>query len=696
MAEITDITVYVKGPQGVKGDTGDDAYQNWLSLGNVGTMQDFMDYLKASSTPLSSTPPVNLNTVPSAGVSTSASRSDHSHRMPTYSEVGADPAGRATSAIAAHVAAPDPHPQYTTNEELNSRVSADDLSDNLDTTKGASLVGFKRAPLSKEIETVSLALSGLVVNIWEYASLATGYDPTGVVPPSQWDWTAATAQAISDVKSFGGGTVRFPAGSYPHTRIIRRHSVSLLGDGSSSTYFTALSFNPGGTYGYLEIEDGAVSASHMTGIHVMGSAVQGFAQPNVNPTQWGMYIKAKWDAGHIHGGLWYSNHTDIRFSNFNFGVWTRGGYTNANYQRPIQFLKFYQVFIQVPTDGEALRMTGQHGQIEFIGGAAEGRDGVVALRCVSLDWDPDPSTMADDGWFGENINDLPGQGNAVQAPINVTFGAEFSMQKSQEGAFARNCRAVFFDECWFERIGKLFTLAANAKVYASKNHLANAADGGTFGAAGSGYLYSLSGNAYLSFEHNNEPYGIVDNYINPSVDFNNILGLNVKGMPSGDATGKYKPASFKTLTITGSTLDLQAHKFVVVNPAADATIKLTSLKGTAAPGEVVVIRPLNGTITLTNAGNISLNGLGSITVPQFGILTLLRIWQVGASAVEWVLVSCTEHFSTVQPVNGFYYTAGTKIWQTGPTPNNPMGWMCTSSGLAGTTASFRAMPNLAT
>jgi hypothetical protein len=102
MAEITDITVYVKGPQGVKGDTGDDAYQNWLSLGNVGTMQDFMDYLKASATPLSSTAPVNLNTVPSAGVSTSASRSDHSHRMPTYSEVGAEPAGRVTSGVLAH------------------------------------------------------------------------------------------------------------------------------------------------------------------------------------------------------------------------------------------------------------------------------------------------------------------------------------------------------------------------------------------------------------------------------------------------------------------------------------------------------------------------------------------------------------------------------------------------------------------
>lgn len=52
-----------------------------------------------------------------AGIGTKASRDDHVHAMPTATDVGADVAGAATSAIAAHVGAADPHPQYTTPSE---------------------------------------------------------------------------------------------------------------------------------------------------------------------------------------------------------------------------------------------------------------------------------------------------------------------------------------------------------------------------------------------------------------------------------------------------------------------------------------------------------------------------------------------------------------------------------------------------
>lgn len=60
---------------------------------------------------LSNSNPANLGT-PSPGVSTSASRADHVHRLPSAGDVGADPAGAASGAIAAHVAATNPHPQY--------------------------------------------------------------------------------------------------------------------------------------------------------------------------------------------------------------------------------------------------------------------------------------------------------------------------------------------------------------------------------------------------------------------------------------------------------------------------------------------------------------------------------------------------------------------------------------------------------
>lgn len=52
-----------------------------------------------------------------AGTGTKASRDDHVHAMPTASDVGADAAGAATAAVASHVGAADPHPQYTTPSE---------------------------------------------------------------------------------------------------------------------------------------------------------------------------------------------------------------------------------------------------------------------------------------------------------------------------------------------------------------------------------------------------------------------------------------------------------------------------------------------------------------------------------------------------------------------------------------------------
>lgn len=63
------------------------------------------------SAALSDSNPANLGP-PSPGASTSASRADHVHRLPSAGDVGADPAGAASGAIAGHVAASNPHPQY--------------------------------------------------------------------------------------------------------------------------------------------------------------------------------------------------------------------------------------------------------------------------------------------------------------------------------------------------------------------------------------------------------------------------------------------------------------------------------------------------------------------------------------------------------------------------------------------------------
>lgn len=66
---------------------------------------------------LANQPPEPLAPTAQAGRIDEASRRDHRHPFPTAAEVGADPAGTAAAAVAAHVAAVDPHTQYLTAAE---------------------------------------------------------------------------------------------------------------------------------------------------------------------------------------------------------------------------------------------------------------------------------------------------------------------------------------------------------------------------------------------------------------------------------------------------------------------------------------------------------------------------------------------------------------------------------------------------
>lgn len=59
------------------------------------------------------------------GVSTDYAREDHVHAMPSAGDVGADPAGTASSAVSSHVAAADPHPGYALESSLGTAAALD-------------------------------------------------------------------------------------------------------------------------------------------------------------------------------------------------------------------------------------------------------------------------------------------------------------------------------------------------------------------------------------------------------------------------------------------------------------------------------------------------------------------------------------------------------------------------------------------
>jgi hypothetical protein len=63
-----------------------------------------------------------------------------------------------------------------------------DLTNSVDESLGAGLVGWKRSVLAETVTLASQGLNATPVSIWEFAHLATGY---GVGLPSTWDWQPA-------------------------------------------------------------------------------------------------------------------------------------------------------------------------------------------------------------------------------------------------------------------------------------------------------------------------------------------------------------------------------------------------------------------------------------------------------------------------------------------------------------------------
>lgn len=87
-------------------------------------------------------------------------------------------------------------------------VSLNDLSNTTDPTKGAAIVGWKRAPMSAAITNVAQMLNAQPVNLWEFANLVVN-KPTPA-NPATWDWTPALQAAVNT-----GFPVVIPTGDYP-------------------------------------------------------------------------------------------------------------------------------------------------------------------------------------------------------------------------------------------------------------------------------------------------------------------------------------------------------------------------------------------------------------------------------------------------------------------------------------------------
>ncbi|MCU1751971.1 hypothetical protein [Pseudomonas sp. 6D_7.1_Bac1] len=574
------------------------------------------------------------------------------------------------------------------------------------TSVDAALVGWTRAPMaSLNMGTVAASLGTTWISVWEFVNLITNKPSPS--DPTTWDWTPAIAGAQAEARSmakaaYGGYGVSFTAGIYPVTRIIHYSGTPLQGMGSANTFLPALPFDPanGKPYGMLELAPGVVQGAHISGITFCGSPSYVYGTPAVNPNQWGFYCHAQYDASYVEGGFWHSNLIDVCFWNFKKGIWSRGGYTQANSKRPHQWINFSGVQVEVQDGGEPWLFTGQHGQISVRGGHGKSISSAVvkrALYSVKVAVDPDPSTTAYQGINGESTSDVSGVGNATRAGHNIIFSDGFSFQGSQKGLWVNGpARNITSDGCWYETLAQAVTMVGDGSISLSNNHFANAGIGTTAGGLpGTGYIVTLGAKGQIDWGPGNVVEGSYDHLVsNTSSGANECNGINWWGCLRTDATGPTVlpalPQKSPAMDASGN-IDMGTHRFGTIAPNADRTVRLSHISSNLLPGQTLVLRATTGPVTIKSAaGSNMITGTGrDITIPVGGIATFLRIQPYVAGA-EFLLQSVSAHTASAVPTDGFYYTQGHVIENIATAAGVPDRWKCTTSGLAGTTAVFKA------
>lgn len=116
------------------------------------------------------------------------------------------------------------------------------LRQDLAAPTGADYIGWKYSQITQAIRTAGEKLSGLELDIWEFADSAVGYAPGG--DPATWDWgpCVTLADARLNAVSMNGGTVRFRQGVYGlgSNAVLTGLGKNIIGAGIRATEFRAL------------------------------------------------------------------------------------------------------------------------------------------------------------------------------------------------------------------------------------------------------------------------------------------------------------------------------------------------------------------------------------------------------------------------------------------------------------------------
>lgn len=406
------------------------------------------------------------------------------------------------------------------------------------------------------------------------------------------DYTEAFYKAINAATAEGGGEVRVPPGQFLTEIIMQKTKVSLVGSGKDATVIMAA---PSSNPYLLTIDSGPVQ-------HVSIKNIQFRGNNYLNSGQGCMLFEGKADASHTTGGLWYSELENLHIDQFNSAnIYFRGGATTSNF--PNQFNSLRNVYSfrdnRSPsnTSSRSLKMTGQNGQFNIIGGQYDG--GVYGQRNGT-------NIEISKEYQADGVTPVGGNSGYAISFINA------SSQSSDQGIIIDNAVDVSFtNSCYFEKTNRVFNVRKTAwQIKVEGSEFADCGNN-----SGNGYLFSVDGTSTLI---------IRDNYLGTPDQVFDDPDSNHQGVI---AEGNFSAADLNwngvvpRLFPTTSTLENKRKTAIWLDSSNTNTISQINHK--LNPGEELTVR-LNGDFTFTaDVGNLDLGGVPSIKALDKDILTFI-------------------------------------------------------------------------
>lgn len=448
-----------------------------------------------------------------------------------------------------------------------------------------------------------------------------GNDANDGRTPGSAKKTITAGIAVLSTYGFRGKIMVAP-GTYNEI-VTLANGISVIGSGSgASTIKPPAGSNAKGIV--------MIGAGPITGMMFEGFRIEGIPG---NPNQCGIYAEATARPAPAYGdgGWWYSRVKDITIAKTTGrGIWMRGGGTS--YMLPHQFMvwEMVRVFMDVEVNKEALVLSGQVGQFDWI-------------QCEFDTYDSPPygSTLTvpnilicpqlnDDGSFGQETN-----------PYAHTFHTP-TIQGGYKAVYATHpCSGIIFQNPHLEGFKFGFHADTGARLHLSGGGFDNVGGWG----GGTGYWTNTTIGGQITWDW---PAGGGSRDKTFISDTNMGSTTNIRNAPKS-LTGTETSGLTKQTGVPGTgILSLEGQKSVICSTSSTAIVNLTA---SALPGESIFIEAFSGPLTFSTGSGLRLGGRSSITVPdgtvvQFTRLDILNNWAL-VGTVPGATTSVSANYTAV-------------------------------------------------